>query len=76
MTSISEGADVIDLFEIELSEELSTFSLRKIYSRKFKGNDQTKFRWGAGIYYSDDEKIQIISCGENIEKSSAIHVYQ
>ena len=76
MSSNSAGDDVVDLFEVESSEELSTFGLRKIYSRKFNGYDQTKFRWGAGIHYSDDEKMQIISCGVNIEESSTIRVYK
>lgn len=75
MTSGDKGENVLDLFEIE-SEDFSTFKLKKIYSKKFDENSQTKFRWGSGIYFSDDMEIKVMSCGENIMDTSIIHVYQ
>lgn len=75
MTSGGKGENVLDLFEIE-SEELSSFKLRKIYSKNFGENKQTKFRWGSGIYCADDMSIKVFSCGENIQDVSIIHEYK
>lgn len=75
MTSGEKGENVLDLFEIE-SEDLTSFKLKKIYSKKFIGNKKTKFRWGAGIHFSDGMEIKVLSCGENIKDRSIIHIYQ
>lgn len=75
MTSGDKGENVLDLFEIE-SEDFSMFKLKKIYSKKFNGNKKTKFRWGSGIHFSDDMEIKVLSCGENIQDTSVIHIYQ
>lgn len=75
MTSGDKGENVLDFFEIE-SEDLSIFKLKKIYSKTFNGNKQTKFRWGSGIHYTRDMHIKVITCGENILDSSTIHIYR
>lgn len=75
MSSGEKGENVLDLFEIQ-SEDLSSFKLKKIYSKAFEANNQTKFRWGAGIYTSDNLGIKAFSCEENIQDTSVIHIYQ
>ena len=75
MTSNQEQGDVLDLYEV-FSEDLTSFQLKKIYTKKFDSNAQTKFRWGAGIYQKTDGSLRVFSCGENIEKESVIHIYK
>lgn len=75
MTSNAEGDDVLDLYQVD-SEMLSTFSLKKIYTRSFATNAHTKFRWGAGIYQNEDGQITILSSGENIDNESILNLYQ
>ncbi len=75
MTSGDKGENVLDLFEVE-SEDLSSFKLKKVYSKSFEGNKKTKFRWGAGIHVFDDKQIKVFSCGENIQNTSIIHIYR
>lgn len=75
MTSGEKRENVLDLFEIK-SEDLSTFKLKKIYSKKFNATKKTKFRWGSGIHASDDMEIKVLSCEENIQDKSIIHIYQ
>lgn len=76
MTSNREGENVLDLFLVELSSDLTTFQLHKVKSRIFPSNDQTKFRWGAGTHIDQNNKLSILSCGENIETESVITIYQ
>jgi len=75
MTSNDAGENILDLYEIE-TENLSNFKLKKIYSKKFTQNEHTKFRWGAGIYLSDDHQLKVLSCGEHIDKRSTICKYE
>jgi len=74
MTSI-DNEDILDVYEIQ-SVDLSTFSLKKIYTRDYGSNDQTKFRWGAGIHIDPDSRISILSSRENIENKSILNLYQ
>lgn len=75
MASDSKENNVLDLYQVE-SQELSTFSLQKVFSQSFPKNETTKFRWGAGVYQNQDGGLKIISCGENITNESVIHIYQ
>ena len=75
LTSNANEENTLDLFKVN-SEDLSTFSLMKVYSKIFESNSQTKFRWGAGIYLTDAMELKAYSCGENILDTSTIHVYQ
>ena len=75
MTSNDNEENVFDLFEIE-TEDLASFKLKKIYSKKFAGNKQTKFLWGAGIHFTKDNQLRIASCGEHIEKKSFFNLYK
>lgn len=75
MTSNDNGENVLDLYEIE-TEDLASFKLKKIYSKKFTGNKQTKFRWGAGIHVTEDMDIKLFSCGKNILNTSTIDIYR
>jgi len=75
MTSNEKDQNIIDLYLVS-SEALSTFHLTKIYTRILPQNKKTKFRWGAGIQSTSDGEIKILSCGDNLNKKSIIHVYQ
>ena len=75
MTSNSNKKNTLDLFKVN-SEELSIFKLKKVYSKNFESNPQTTFRWGAGIHVTNDMKLKVFSCGENILETSTIHIYQ
>jgi len=75
MTSDENGENVIDLFRLE-TEDLSSFKLFKIHTRKFRQNEHTDFRWGSGIYIADDQQLKLYSCGEHIEENSVIHIYE
>jgi len=75
MTSDENDENILDLYKIETSN-LSSFKLLKIYTRKFKQNERTKFRWGAGVYVMDDHRIILVSCGEHIEENVMIHIYE
>lgn len=74
MATNQKGENVVDLFHVE-SEDLSTFNLRKIYSKTIESNHQTKFQWGAGISQNADHDIKILSCGEHIQSDNVIHIY-
>ena len=75
MTSIASEENVIDLFLIE-TEDLTTFKLKKLYSKSFPANAETKFRWGAGISITNNRDLEVLSCGENIHEASVIHIYK
>ena len=75
MTSNESEENILDLFEIEIETPFSP-KLRKVYSKNFNKNTQAKFRWGSGIYFGEDKKLRIVTCGENIVDVSAIHVYE
>ena len=75
MTSDENQENVLDLFEIE-TEDLAIFKLKKIYSKKFAGNKQTKFRWGAGIHLAEDNHLRITSCSEHIKNKSFFNLYK
>lgn len=67
--------NVIDVFSID---DLSgrTPLLTKIYSRKFKATPDTKFRWGAGVSFDDQNRLSVFACGENIRNTIAVSVYR
>lgn len=75
MTSNEAEENILDLFTIEI-EKPFTPKLKKVYSKNFNKNTQAKFRWGSGIYFGEDKKLRIVTCGENIHDLSAIHVYK
>lgn len=74
MTSDENDDDILDLYRVE-TINLSSFKLLKIYSRKFKQNEFTKFRWGAGMCVMDDQQIILVSCGEHIEENSVLNKF-
>lgn len=76
MTSNGKGENVLDLYVVASSNDLTSFALNKVKSFIFPPNDQTKFRWGAGTYIDQKNNISILSCGENIKQESIIHIYQ
>lgn len=65
----SQGEDVADLFELNPAGQ-NGFQLRKIAGKNFGARDETKFRWGAGIFHDSDGKLRILSCGENLWEAS------
>ncbi len=75
MTSNADGTDILDLYQIS-TVELETFTLRKVYSKSFGSNSETRFRWGAGVYISPECKIQVMAAPENIGDQSVIHIYE
>lgn len=71
----SNGLDeVVDMYQVE-SADLSSFKIQKIKSRKFPSNENTKFRWGAGIFVSGNG-LQIIATPENIHEQTTLHIYE
>lgn len=75
MTSNDAEENILDLFEIEIKQPF-TPKLIKVYSKNFNKNTQAKFRWGAGVHLDENNKLRVITCGENILDVSAIHVYK
>lgn len=74
MTSNSER-NILDLFKVQ-TNEFKAFDLIKVYSKKLILDKRSNFRWGAGVYLSDDNQIQIISSGLHIQKEFGIYKYQ
>jgi hypothetical protein len=74
MTSSSEK-NILDLFKVQ-TDDLKEFELIKIYSKKLALDKYSNFRWGAGVYLSNDNGIQIISSGSHIQKEFGIYKYQ
>ncbi|MCG8309134.1 MAG: hypothetical protein MI975_17210 [Cytophagales bacterium] len=66
--------NVVDLYLVE-SEDLSSFRLRKVFTKRFPPNSNTKFRWGSGIALDRTMGIEIVSCGENIKHENLIDIY-
>lgn len=75
LTTHALGHEVLDLYRVS-TNDLKSFSLTKIYAKKFESNPTTRFRWGAGIHVSSSGKIQILSTPENIGDQSIIHIYE
>lgn len=75
MTTHASGREVLDLYQVS-TNDLKSFSLTKIFTKKFESNPTTRFRWGAGIHVSSSEKIQILTTPENIGDQSIIHIYE
>ena len=75
MASNDNEENILDLFKIE-TKDFSTFKLRKIHTKRFAQNEDSKFSWGAGVYISDDNQLKIISCGIHIQKESEIYIYE
>ncbi|MEQ9285932.1 MAG: hypothetical protein RIG77_03425 [Cyclobacteriaceae bacterium] len=75
MTTSKTKEDIIDLYELH-SDNQSAYQLKKVYTKKFPGNNTTKFRWGSGVCALPDGKLTILSCTENIQGSSVIHLYK
>lgn len=75
MTSSKTKEDIIDLYEVWTDDQQS-YQLKKVFSKKFPGNNTTKFRWGSGICTNPEGKLIVLSCTENIERSSTIHIYE
>jgi hypothetical protein len=71
----NDGVEILDLFEV-INAEMKVFSLKKIYSKNFGVSENTKFRWGAGLYMAPDQKLQILSTPENILSENIIHMYE
>jgi len=75
MTTNNQGDNVLDLFIVE-TKNYSQFKLKKIYTRTFDKNSKTSFRWGAGIYLSNNNNLKIFSSGAHLGKESVINVYK
>lgn len=71
----NSNANAIDVFTVDdLSGSIPL--LTKVYSRKFNASPDTKFRWGAGLSFDGKEGLSVYSCGENIEDTITVAVYQ
>ena len=70
-----KGQDVADLFLLRI-DNMQSFQLKKIASKNFGTQEKTKFRWGAGITQTNDGKIRITSCGENLWDESFLTTYK
>jgi hypothetical protein len=75
MTSNDAEENILDLFEIQIENPFKP-KLKKVLSKNFGENTQTKFRWGSGVYFDEDNRLRVITCGENIIDVSTIHVYK
>lgn len=70
-----ENQDVADLFRLE-TKDLRAFVLKKVTTKKFKAKEGTSFQWGAGVTYDTDQgRMRIISCTDQINKISVLNVY-
>ncbi len=74
MTSNSKK-NILDLFKVQ-TDDLNEFELIKVYSKKLALDKYSNFRWGSGVYLSNDHGIQIISSGSHIQKEFGIYKYQ
>jgi len=74
MTTNKGEEDILDLYLVN-SDRLKNFTLKKVYTRKFGSNDNTKFRWGAGLY-SNAQGIQLLAVPENITEQTIIQLYE
>lgn len=74
MTSNSKK-NILDLFKVQ-TNDFKRFNLVKIYTKRLSLNDNSNFRWAAGINVSDDNKLKIISCGSHIQQESKINIYK
>jgi hypothetical protein len=74
MTTNKGEEDILDLYLVS-SDKLKNFTLKKVYTRKFGSNDNTKFRWGAGLY-SKAQGIQLLAVPENITEQTVIQLYE
>lgn len=75
MTSDSQDQDAADLYELLIDQNDRPFQLRKLATRRFPGREQTKFRWGSGIYRTPDGQLRIVACGEHLGRESPLTIY-
>ncbi len=66
--------NILDLYKLTI-DQFKVFSLTKIISKNFGFNPDTSFRWGAGVYISGDQSIQILATPENIDDQTTIYIY-
>jgi len=67
--------NIIDLFSVEMID-LSSFDLKKIFTKKFIRNDVVNFDWGTGIHMNEEFQLKIISCSAHIESESKIYIFK
>ena len=72
--SDENNLNVVDLYKVE-TEDFTTFNLRKIYTKGLEQNENSKFKWAAGIYFSDNN-IKIFSSEQHLKKESKIYLYK
>lgn len=75
MAGNANGENVLDLYQVS-TIEFETFALKKVYSKNFGINAEAKFRWGGGINFLSDGKMQLLAAPEHIGNQSVIHIYQ
>lgn len=66
--------DVIDIFGFS-SPESNSFKLQKIQHQTLKKPSSTTFKWGGGVYLDEQQRLNILSCGEHIEEYIAVNMY-
>jgi hypothetical protein len=67
--------DIADLFSLDLSISGSC-KLTKIASKCFACKEGVSFRAGAGLKFTDNGKLMIISCGSHIRSNSHINYFK
>jgi hypothetical protein len=70
-----QGEDVIDVFSLEAGDG-QNWNITKIASTSFKGNKDTRFRWGAGLFFQPGYPFTILSCSENIRQQTTVSIYR
>lgn len=73
MASNDHEENILDLFRVEIEENF-TFKIKKIYTKRFTQNKDSKFNRGAGVYLSGDNHLKVFSCGTHIQEVTRITI--
>lgn len=75
MASDDNEENILDLFSVE-TEDLSSFNLIKIYTKRYMKNKEINFDWGAGVYMTNNNRLEVFSCGAHIQKESRNFIFK
>jgi hypothetical protein len=67
--------NILDLFQMYRPDS-SSFTLKKIISKRFPKNLHTGFRWGAGIAINPKGELSVLSTEESIDDLTNIYIYK
>jgi len=72
--SLENGRNVVDLFEV-ISNDLTSFRLKKVYTKEFEKSDKVNFDRGAGVYFTYPDEMEIIACPAHITDMTEIYLF-